>query len=114
MYVSIHYSGTSTLLYNYRNKASISDYTAGGALAGAIYKFSLGPKGMISGGVFGGLFGTFAGAMMIGMLKLTGTTMPQLYSQTQIPFRQVDQQFHASFKVSFSQHFHDVRGTSMI
>lgn len=96
-----HYSGTSTLLSTYRNKSSISDYTAGGILAGSILKSSLGPKGMISGGVFCGLFGTFAGAMWMGMLKLTGKTMPELYRETQKPFRMVDEQFHASFKVCY-------------
>ncbi|NP_001127864.1 upstream of RpII140 [Nasonia vitripennis] len=50
------------LISTYKNKDAIWYYSAGGAYAGAIYKFPLGPKGMISGGVFGGFFGTLYGA----------------------------------------------------
>lgn len=93
-------SGTSTVISNYRNKVSVSDYTAGGVLAGAVYKFSLGPKGMVAGGFFGGFLGTLSGVMWSVMLKLSGIKMPEVYSETHKYFRWKDEQFHQSFKVS--------------
>jgi hypothetical protein len=49
------------LLSVYYNNQSIWNYTFGGMYAGAIYKFPLGPKGMISGALCGSLFGSIFG-----------------------------------------------------
>lgn len=93
-------SGTSTVLSSYRNKASVLDYTAGGVLAGSIYKFSLGPKGMVAGGFFGGFLATICGVMWVAMLKLSGIPLSEYYGQTHRYFRARDEQFHQAFKVS--------------
>jgi hypothetical protein len=45
---------------------------------GSMYKFTMGPKAMVSGGLAGGVLGTVAGAVTVGLLKLTGTTTEEL------------------------------------
>lgn len=45
----------TTAVSTYRNKSSVIEYSAGGLLAGAVYKFPMGPKAVISGGLVGGL-----------------------------------------------------------
>lgn len=71
------------MLSVYRNKYSFWHYSAGGAAAGALYKFQLGPKGMVAGAVFGGLCGTLYGSWKVIVLKLTNRSEQDL-----INFRQ--------------------------
>lgn len=54
------------------------EYSAGGFLAGAMYKFPMGPKAMVAGGLGGAVLGTAAGAISVGVMKLTGTTTEEL------------------------------------
>jgi len=68
----------TTAVSTYRNKSSVIEYSAGGLLAGAVYKFPMGPKAVISGGLVGGVLGTIAGALSVGIMKLTGTTTEEL------------------------------------
>ena len=68
----------TTLVSTYRNKTSVFEFAAGGLLGGAFYKLSMGPKGMVAGGVAGGFLGTIAGCISVGMMKLTGTTTEDL------------------------------------
>lgn len=95
-------SGTTTLLSTYRNKPAVTDYTLGAALAGSIYKFSLGPKGMISGGIFGGILGTVGGAIIVPMLKLSGQPMSDMYATTHAYFKMKDTNLHQASRVSFT------------
>lgn len=44
------FSGISTCMSTYRGKSSVLDFSTAGMLTGAAFKFSLGLKGMISGG----------------------------------------------------------------
>lgn len=62
----------------YRNKTTIFEYAAGGLFAGAMYKFPMGPKAMFAGGLGGAVLGTAAGAISVGIMKLTGTTAEEL------------------------------------
>ncbi len=50
------------------------EYSAGGLLAGTMYKLPMGPKAMLSGGLAGAALGTVAGGISLGIMKLTGTT----------------------------------------
>ncbi|XP_046446378.1 RPII140-upstream gene protein-like [Daphnia pulex] len=68
----------TTAVSTYRNKSSIFEFSAGGLLAGSMYKFTMGPKAMVAGGLAGGVLGTVAGAVTVGLLKLTGTTTEEL------------------------------------
>lgn len=71
-------SGISTVVSEYRNKSSISDYSIAGLMTGALFKTNLGIKGMISGGFFGSLIGTVGGVAIISLLKLTGKSMKDI------------------------------------
>lgn len=62
----------------YRNKSSITDYSIAGLLTGALFKFNLGIKGMISGGFFGTLIGTVGGVAIISVLKSFGKSMKEI------------------------------------
>lgn len=68
----------TTVVSTYRNKSSIFEYSAGGLLAGAMYKSTMGPKAMVSGGLAGGVLGAMAGAVSVGAMMLTGTTTEEL------------------------------------
>lgn len=47
-------------------------------MAGSLYKFTMGPKAMVSGGLAGAALGTVAGAISIGIMKLSGTTTEEI------------------------------------
>lgn len=94
------HSGLFTVISKYRNKLSVTDFSLSGLITGALYKTSLGPKGMFSGGFFGGLLGTFYGAFAVGVLKLSGGTMHDVYDACHFYFRQKDRWFHGAYKVS--------------
>lgn len=104
----------TTLLACYRNKPAVVDYTVGGALAGSLYKFSLGPKGMVSGGVFGGILGTFAGALIVPMIKLSDKQMSEFYATTHEYFKYKDRNLHASPLVSSAYFFYSILYTKFI
>nr|SVE92713.1 EOG090X0FS6 [Megafenestra aurita] len=72
------YTFFTTVVSTYRNKSSIFEYSAGGLLAGAMYKSTMGPKAMVSGGLAGGVLGAMAGAVSVGAMMLTGTTTEEL------------------------------------
>lgn len=97
--ISFHFSGISTLISKFRDKVSVLDYSVAGLITGTLFKISLGPKGMISGGFFGTLLGTFAGALTVTALKLTGVTMNDVHDSAQFYFRKKDELFHGGAKV---------------
>jgi len=68
----------TTAVSTYRNKSSVIEYSAGGLLAGAAYKFPMGPKAMFSGGLVGSGLGLIAGCLSVGIMKMTGTTTEEL------------------------------------
>nr|SVE88331.1 EOG090X0FS6 [Daphnia similis] len=68
----------TTAVSTYRNKSSVFEYSAGGLLAGSMYKLPMGPKAMISGGLAGAAMGTVAGVVTVGIMKLSGTTAEDL------------------------------------
>nr|SVE76708.1 EOG090X0FS6 [Daphnia longispina] len=68
----------TTAVSTYRNKSSVFEYSAGGLMAGAMYKFPMGPKAMVPGGLAGLVLGTVAGGCTVGFMKLTGTTTEDL------------------------------------
>ncbi|XP_062558515.1 RPII140-upstream gene protein [Armigeres subalbatus] len=72
------YIGIQTIISVYRGKSSIYEYLAAGGITGALYKFSMGPKGMFSGGLVGMTFGGIAGLASLAILKSTGTTMEEV------------------------------------
>nr|SVE75450.1 EOG090X0FS6 [Daphnia dolichocephala] len=72
------YTFFTTAVSTYRNKSSVLEYSAGGLLAGSMYKLPMGPKAMVSGGLMGTALGTVAGVLAVGIMKVSGTTAEDL------------------------------------
>lgn len=81
---------------------SVLEYSIGGLIAGSLYKFGLGPKGMLSGGFFGCLLGTFMGITVVAAAELTGCSMQDVYNATHSYFQMKDKFFHGAWKVSLN------------
>ncbi|XP_066157248.1 RPII140-upstream gene protein [Euwallacea fornicatus] len=69
--------GVSTLIQVYRNKYGIFDYVCAGGITGSLYKFNMGPRGWIVGGVLGSALGFICGSATMGILYMTGLTMEE-------------------------------------
>ncbi|KAJ8246690.1 hypothetical protein GJAV_G00254320 [Gymnothorax javanicus] len=65
----------STGLTVYRDKHSLSHYAAAGAITGGAFRLSLGLGAVLAGTTIGALLGLPAGALIMGMQKLTGETI---------------------------------------
>lgn len=74
----ITFSGITTVVAAYRGKSSMYEYMIGGATTGAMYKFSMGLRGMAAGALIGGGLGTVAGGVSLLILKSTGMTMEEV------------------------------------
>ena len=72
------FSGITTVVSVYRGKSSIWEYLTAGVLTGSLYKFSMGPRGMLAGGLVGGAFGTIAGGLSLLILRTTGMSMEEV------------------------------------
>lgn len=83
----------------FRGEPGVLEFTTGGLLTGAFYKFGLGPRGMISGGFFGGFLGTVTGLMIYGLSKITGVTMNDVYQMAYGYFQFKDSNFHKACRV---------------
>ncbi|XP_025939230.1 complex I assembly factor TIMMDC1, mitochondrial [Apteryx rowi] len=71
------FNTVSTGLSVYRNKTTISNFAAAGALAGALFRMHLGLHGLAGGSVFGIVFGIPAGGLLMVMQKLAGETLQE-------------------------------------
>merc|ERR1719481_1865526 len=67
-----------TVIRNYINPF---DYALGGGLMGAVYKFHMGPRGMLGAGFGGALFGFQAGVITWCVQKLSGETVAERWSR---------------------------------
>ena len=67
--------GIVTTISVYRGKSSIFEYIAAGSIAGSMYKFNMGLRGMAVGGLLGGGLGGVGGCISLLVMKLTGTSM---------------------------------------
>ncbi|XP_321704.6 RPII140-upstream gene protein [Anopheles gambiae] len=72
------YVGIQTVVSVYRGKSSLYEYLAAGGVTGAMYKFSMGLRGMASGGLVGLALGGLAGGLSLGIMRATGTTMEEV------------------------------------
>ncbi|KFB42184.1 AGAP001426-PA-like protein [Anopheles sinensis] len=72
------YVGIQTVISVYRGKSSLYEYLAAGGVTGAMYKFSMGLRGMASGGLVGLALGGVAGGLSLGIMRATGTTMEEV------------------------------------
>lgn len=90
----------STVISRFRGESGVLEYSLAGLFTGSIYKLGLGPKGMIAGGFFGTILGTFAGLSIYGITKFSGVSIDELYNTTQLFFKYKDSNFHEAAKVS--------------
>jgi len=67
-----------TVIRNYINPL---DYALGGGVMGAVYKFHMGPRGMMGAGVGGALFGLQAGIITWCVQKLSGETVAERWAR---------------------------------
>jgi hypothetical protein len=66
--------GSSMAIQAYRNKSSILDYTAGGAIAGGLLRMHYGLANLVFGSFVGSIFGTAFGVLRYFELSQTGRT----------------------------------------
>ncbi|KAJ8003726.1 hypothetical protein DPEC_G00151350 [Dallia pectoralis] len=69
------FNTVSTGLSVYRDKYTISHYSAAGALTGGLFRLNLGLRGLVAGTVIGATMGVPAGALVIAMQGLAGETL---------------------------------------
>lgn len=62
----------------YRGRSSILEYVAAGGITGALYKCSMGLRGVAVGGGLGSFLGGVAGLISLGILKFSGMTMEEV------------------------------------
>lgn len=67
-----------TTIATYRGQASVMDYVASGLIAGSLYKFQHGPRGMIVGGTVGSVLGLFAGSLSQFLLSYCDSSFDEL------------------------------------
>lgn len=88
------------MFQRFRGETGVMEYSFGGLISGALYKFSLGPKGMFSGGFFGAFLGTVGGALIYTLTKITDFETDDAYKLCKTFFTYKDRNFHSSFRVS--------------
>lgn len=94
------FRGLSTIISRFRDKSGVLEYSLAGLITGSIYKFGLGPKGMISGGFFGCVIASFGGLCVFGLTKVFGVTMHDLHVALKQYYIYKDTNFHGASEVS--------------
>ncbi|KAF5290006.1 hypothetical protein FQR65_LT11672 [Abscondita terminalis] len=72
------YVTVSTCTAAYRGKNGIIEHCIGGATAGFLYRFKLGPRAWVVGSAVGLVLGTFTGVTTYFLLQATGMTMQEV------------------------------------
>ncbi|XP_051282907.1 complex I assembly factor TIMMDC1, mitochondrial [Dicentrarchus labrax] len=66
------YNSVSTGLSVYRDKYTLSNYAAAGAVTGGVFRLNLGLRGLLAGGIIGAVLGIPTGALIMSMQLLSG------------------------------------------
>ncbi|KAM9828626.1 complex I assembly factor TIMMDC1, mitochondrial [Syngnathus typhle] len=69
------FNSVSTGLSVYRDKCTLGNYVAAGAVTGGVFRLNLGLRGLVAGTIIGAALGIPTGAVIIGMLSATGESM---------------------------------------
>ncbi|KAG7463703.1 hypothetical protein MATL_G00179450 [Megalops atlanticus] len=69
------FNTVSTGLSVYRDKYVFSHYAVAGAITGGLFRLNLGLGGLVAGSTIGAILGLPAGALIMGMQKLSGETL---------------------------------------
>lgn len=78
--LTLIFTSTCQSLTVVRNYINPLDYALGGVAAGAIYRFNMGPKGMVGAGLAGGIYGLGAGVLVAGIQLVSGETVAERWS----------------------------------
>ncbi|XP_077440026.1 complex I assembly factor TIMMDC1, mitochondrial [Vanacampus margaritifer] len=71
VFVSL-FNSVSTGLSVYRDKNTLSNFAATGAVTGGLFRMNLGLRGLVAGTIIGAVLGIPTGALIISMQSLTG------------------------------------------
>ncbi|XP_051915252.1 complex I assembly factor TIMMDC1, mitochondrial isoform X1 [Hippocampus zosterae] len=66
------FNSVTTGLSVYRDKYTLGNYAAAGAVTGGLFRLNLGPRGLVAGTIIGAALGIPTGAVIISMHSLTG------------------------------------------
>ncbi|XP_061834642.1 complex I assembly factor TIMMDC1, mitochondrial [Nerophis lumbriciformis] len=66
------FNSVSTGLSVYRDKYTLGNYAAAGAVAGGLYRLNLGLRGLVAGSIIGAVLGIPTGALILGVNSLAG------------------------------------------
>ena len=64
-----------------RNSINPLDYAAGGMAMGAVYRFNMGPRGMVGAGMAGGIYGLGTGIIVSGVQFLSGESVEERWKR---------------------------------
>ncbi|KAK5616083.1 Complex I assembly factor timmdc1, mitochondrial [Crenichthys baileyi] len=68
------FSSVNTGLSVYRDKDSLGNYVAAGAVTVGLFRLNLGLRGLVAGSIIGAVLGIPVGALVVGLQSLTGET----------------------------------------
>ncbi|XP_055965097.1 complex I assembly factor TIMMDC1, mitochondrial [Sorex fumeus] len=68
------FNTVNTGLTVYRNKNALSHFVIAGAVTGSVFRINLGLRGLVAGGIIGGLLGTPVGGLLMALQKYYGET----------------------------------------
>lgn len=64
-----------------RNSINPLDYAAGGMAMGAVYRFNMGPRGMVGAGMAGAIYGFGTGIIVTGIQLLAGESVEERWNR---------------------------------
>lgn len=68
------FNTVNTGLTVYRNKNALSHFVIAGAVTGSLFRINLGLRGLVAGGIIGGLLGAPVGSLLMALQKYYGET----------------------------------------
>ncbi|XP_060529420.1 RPII140-upstream gene protein [Cylas formicarius] len=82
---SAAFIGSATAIQTYRGASGVMDFVLGGALAGFLYRFNMGPRAWLVAAPLGASFGLVCGVITHGILSVFGMSMDDMrYWQYQL------------------------------